>query len=335
MGERRCWLILLLAGLLVGASPTLAAQAIKIGVVRTTGGGPFYIAQDKGYFAAAGLDVSFVDFDAAQIVTQATVTGDVDVGATAVSAAFYNLAAKGEIKFIGGLGREVPGFNGTAFLATNRAWDAGLTSLKGLAHHAVAVPQVGGPLHYDVALLAEKYRLDVKTIRILPLQTIPNVVSAVIGGQPDAGLMPSTFTIQLVERHQAHLLGWVGNETPWQLSAIFVATKTADQRSAMIEALLRAYRRGAHDYIAAFASADGKRQDGPTAPAMLAVIAKHLDQPVALVAQAIGYDDPDARLDIPDVRHQVAWFKAQGMLPADADADAMIDRRYVLPLNAD
>jgi NitT/TauT family transport system substrate-binding protein len=335
MHERRYSVMFILAALLVGAAPAHAAETIKIGVVGTTGAGPFYLAQDKGYFAAAGLEVTFVNFDAAQIVTQATVTGDVDIGAAAVSAAFYNLAAKGEIKFVGGLGREVPGFNGTAFLASNRAWDAGLTSLKDLAHHSIAVPQVGGPLHYDVALLAEKYGLDIKTIRILPLQTIPNVVSAVIGGQPDAGLMPSTFTIQLVERHQAHLLGWVGNETPWQLSAIFVATRTADRRGPMIKALLQAYRRGAHDYRTAFAGADGKRQDGPTAPSALAVIAKYLDQPVPRVAQAIGDDDPDARLDIPDIRHQVAWFKSQGMLPADADTDAMIDRRYVLPLDGD
>ena len=326
--------VALLAGLLLGGAPSGAgaAEAIKIGIVKTTASGPLFIAEEKGYFAAEGLSAQIVEFDAAQIATQATMAGDVDIGATAVSAAFYNLAAKGGLKLIGGVSREVPGFHGTAFLASNRAWDAGLTSVKGLEHKTIAVPQMGGPLHYDVALVSEKYGMDIKTMRLLPLQTVPNVATAVIGGQPDVGLVPNNLTLQILDRGQAHLLAWVGDETPWQFSAIFVATKTANERGPMVEAFLRAYRKGAHDYNDAFTGPDGKRQDGPTAPATLALLAKYLDQPAAQLAQGIAYDDPDAKLDVKDVLHQVAWFKEQGMVPADANGADMIDKRYALPL---
>lgn len=313
-------------------STSRAAEAIKIGMVKVTTDGPIYLAQEKGYFAAEGLSVEFADFDAAQIVTQATQAGDVDIGATAVSAALYNLAAKGGLTLIGGLGREVPGFHGTGFLATNRAWDAGLHSFKDLEHKTIAVPQIGGPLHYDVALVSEKYGLDIKTMHIMPLQTLPNVASAIIGGQPDVGLTTSTSILQIVTAGQAHLLGWVGDETPWQVSAIFVATKTANERRPMLEAFLRAEKKGAQDYYAAFTGPDGKRKDGPSAAATIAILAKELVQPAAQVAQAIGFADPEARLDVKDVLHQVEWFKAQGMLPADANGAAMIDRRYVVPL---
>ena len=71
---------------------------------------------------------------------------------------------------------------------------------------------------------------------------------------------------------------------------------------------------------------------GPTAPAVLAILSKHLNQPAAQLAQGISYDDPDARLDIQDVLRQVDWFKAHGMLPATADGAAMIDKRYATPL---
>ena len=325
----------LLVGTLLGGiamSGAEAAEAIKIGIVKTTASGGLFVAQEKGYFAAENLAVEIVGFDAAQIATQATMAGDVDIGATALSAAFYNLAAKGGLKLIGGLAREVPGFHGTAFLATNRAWDAGLTALKGLEHHSIAVPQIGGPLHYEVALIAEKYGLDIRTMRLLPLQTVPNVATAIIGGQPDAGLVPSTQAVQMTDRGQAHLLGWVGDETPWQISAIFVATKNAATRRPMIEAFLRGYRKGARDYYDAVAGPGGKRQDGPTAPAILSIVAKNLDQTPAQVSLAAGYVDPDAKLDVKDVLHQVAWFKAQGMIPADANGPDMIDKRYVAPL---
>jgi NitT/TauT family transport system substrate-binding protein len=312
--------------------PSRAAEAIKIGMVKVTTDGPIYIAQDKGYFAAEGLSVDFAPFDAAQIVTQATQAGDVDIGATAVSAALYNLAAKGGLTLIGGLGREVPGFHGTGFLATNRAWDAGLHSFGDLEHKTIAVPQIGGPLHYDVALIAEKYGLDIETMRIMPLQTLPNVASAIIGGQPDVGLTTSTSILKIVAARQARLLGWVGDETPWQVSAIFVATKTANERRPMLDAFLRAYKRGAHDYYAAFTGSDGKRKDGLSAGATIAILAKYLEQPAPQVAQAIGFVDPEARLDVKDVLHQVEWFKAQRMVPAEANGAAMIDQRYVVPL---
>ena len=52
-------------------------------------------------------------------------------------------------------------------------------------------------------------------------------------------------------------------------------------------------------------------------------MAKHLNQSAEQLDQAISYDDPDAKLDIKDVMHQLAWFKEQGMLPADADGEKM------------
>lgn len=34
-----------------------------------------------------------------------------------------------------------------------------------------------------------------------------------------------------------------------------------------------------------------------------------------------------------DISRQIAWYKAHGMLKADVDGSAIIDRRYVVPLN--
>ncbi len=101
----------------------------------------------------------------------------------------------------------------------------------------------------------------------------------------------------------------------------------------MVEAFLRAYKKASRDYFEAFTASDGTRHDGPTAPAVLAIMAKHLNQPAEQLDAGISYDDPDAKLDVKDVKHQVEWFKAQGMLPADTNAMDFIDKRYVVPLN--
>ena len=68
--------LLLFIVLLPGAAA--AAEHIKIGGQKTTS--PLYIAVEKGYFAAEGLDPELVYFEAGQPVAVATVLGDIDFG---------------------------------------------------------------------------------------------------------------------------------------------------------------------------------------------------------------------------------------------------------------
>ena len=325
--------------LLVGCSVAAFAvsaraedYSIKVGTGPVTASGPLYIAQDRGYFAAEHITAEMVSMDAAQSVAQGVVSGALDVGATAATAAAYNLAAKGGLKIIGGQGREVPSFHGAAIIASNEGWDKGVKSLKDLGGRTIGIVQVGGPIHYEVELANEKYHIDPKSQRLVPLQGLSNEASAVAGNQVDAAVEVSTFVLKLTTAKKAHLLAWVGDETPWQNTLIMVSTKGANERKPMIDAFMRAYRKGAHDYYNAFTTADGKRKDGPTAPAILAIMSKHLHQSTEQLDQAISFDDPDAKLDVKDVMKQIAWFKAQNMLPADADGEKMLDMRYVVPL---
>lgn len=73
---------------------------------------------------------------------------------------------------------------------------------------------------------------------------------------------------------------------------------------------------------------------GPTAPEVLAIIAKYTQQPVEQIARALPYVDAEARLDVKDVLRQIAWYKAEGMIKGEVDGDRIIDKRYVVPLPA-
>ena len=61
---------LALAGLLamaaIGAARADELLKAKVGVLRLSSSAPVFIAQDKGYFKDAGLDVELKFFDAAQ-----------------------------------------------------------------------------------------------------------------------------------------------------------------------------------------------------------------------------------------------------------------------------
>ncbi len=59
---------LLFTGLLAMASPQAHADELlkaKVGVLRLSSSAPVFIAQDKGYFRDAGLDIDLKFFDAA------------------------------------------------------------------------------------------------------------------------------------------------------------------------------------------------------------------------------------------------------------------------------
>jgi NitT/TauT family transport system substrate-binding protein len=326
-----------IAGLVLGAftalgavaSPAHAADKINVSAIKAATFGGLFIAQERGYFAAENFDVNFVYFDASPPIAVATVSGNLDFGIAATSAGFFNLADK--LKIIGGFAREAPGFQGMTFVASQKGWDSGVHSLKDLAGHTISIGTVGSSPHYSLSLIEQKYGIDPSSIHIMPLQAATNQASAVAGGSVDAAVTMSTILMPDVQRGHTKLLGFVGDETPWQLSSIFTTTKNAEN-VALIERFLRAYKKGAHDYAGAFVDADGKRKDGPTAPAVLEIIAKYVGQTPDQIRPAIAYVDPDARVDVKDLQHQVDWYVSQGMLKTRINIDTVLDERYVAPL---
>jgi len=311
--------------------PAFAAEPIAIGVLRLVSSGPVFIAAEKGYFAAEGLAPVLKFFDAAQPVALAVVSSDIDIGVTGLTAGFFNLAGKGALKIIAAQSREEPGYHLIAYLAGNHAYEGGLHGLADLPGHSVGLTQIGSTFHYSLGLLADKLGFDLARLRLVPLQSLANMASALTGGQVDAALMPATAALPMVERGEAKLLGWVGDETPWQLGAIFTAPRTIAERRALVERFLRAYQKGARDFYDAFLTKgpDGKPVEGDDAAAYLAIFAKYTGQPIDQLRLGIPYIDPEGRLLVRDVYHQIAWYQAQGLVDKSVEAGAVLDLSFV------
>ncbi len=316
----------------IGLAVPVVAETIKVGTIKVAGAGPLYLGQERGYFTAEGLTVDLVYFEAAQPIAVATVSGDVDFGVTPPTAAFYALAGQGVLRIISSYITDAPTFQANGAVASNAAYAAGFHGFKDMGGHRVSTTQMGAAPHYAWGLMAEHFGVDFKTVQVVALQSNPNQVSAVIGGQVDAAMMPSTYFTPALEAGKVKLLGFVGDIVPWQLGATFTSTKTANERSDTVTRFLRAYIKGIHDYHDAFTGPDEKRMDMPTAPAVLAIIAKYVGQTPEQLRLAVPYIDREGRLDFKDIRHQIAWYKTQNMLKDAVDADKIIDKRYAVPL---
>jgi NitT/TauT family transport system substrate-binding protein len=327
---------LALAGLLaiaaVGVARADELLKAKIGVLRLSSSAPVFIAQDKGYFKDAGLDLELKFFDAAQPIAVATASGDVDFGITAFTAGLYNLAGKGVLKVIGGMSREKAGFPLIGYFASNNAYAAGLKTPKDLAGKRIAVTQVGSSFHYSLGLLADKYGFKLSDVKVLPLQSLSNAAAALKGETVDAALLPVSTARKLMDDNGAKLLGWVGDETPWQLGAVFASPKTLANK-ALVTKLLGALERADreyHDVILASVKDGNASIDEKTKP-LLEIIAKYTNLPVDQVVGNCAYIDPDGKLDVKNVANQISWLQGQGFVDKGFDADAIIARDYVKP----
>src|SRR5665213_3805780 len=181
--RRGCALLFASLTLMAAIDIARADELLKarVGVLRLSSSAPVFIAQDKGYFRDAGLDVDLKFFDAAQPIAVAPASDDIDFGITAFTAGLYNLAGKGTLKVIGGMSRERAGFPLIGYFASNNAYAAGLKTPKDLAGKRIAVTQVGSSFHYSLGLLADKYGLKLSDMKVLPMQSLSNAAAALKG----------------------------------------------------------------------------------------------------------------------------------------------------------
>lgn len=320
---------------LLMARPSRAAETVRLGLLHTLSPAPFYLAQEGGFWTAQGLNVEFRFFEAAQPIAAAAVAGDIDVGVTALTGGFFSLAGKGELQVIGGALHEQKGYELTAFLASRKAYEAGLTDISKMPGHSFGLTQFGSSFHYMMGRLAQARGFDLKSVTLRALQSIGNMMAAVRTAQVDSTMAIASMARPLIESGEAKLLGWVGDEVPYQITALFTTRKMIASRADAVRRFCAGYKQGVAQYREAFLTmgADHKpRYGAATAPAV-ATIAKYVfpGDPAAdtKIKEGVGWYDEGAALDVADVREQLAWFSAQGMVKGQIDPAEIIDTSFL------
>jgi NitT/TauT family transport system substrate-binding protein len=318
-----------------GAAVTPRAEPLRLGLLQTLSPAPFYIAQERGYFRDAGIDLVFVFFQAAQPIAAAAVAGDIDVGVTALTGGFFNLAATGLLKVIGGALHEQRGYDGSAILVSNQAFEAGLTAPDKLAGRSFAITQYGSSFHYMLGRIAEAKGFDLKSVTLRPVQQVANMVAAVQSGQVDATIAIASMAKPLAANGQAHIIGWVGDIVPYQITALFATKPEIVKDADRLRRFAGAYQRGVADYRDSFLRLDaqGRPIIDAKADAVIPLITKYvfIGDPAARekILDGVGYYDAGGALDVADVEAQYNWFVAQGLVKAGIDPASLIDTRFL------
>ncbi|MDP2728240.1 MAG: ABC transporter substrate-binding protein, partial [Dehalococcoidia bacterium] len=91
--------------------PTPAPARVKVGIIGSGSDAPLFIADDKGFFKAQGIEVEYVNFKSATEMVAPVGTGELDVGSLVISPGLLNAKDRGvDIRLVASKSRSRPGF---------------------------------------------------------------------------------------------------------------------------------------------------------------------------------------------------------------------------------
>ncbi|MGG7643557.1 ABC transporter substrate-binding protein [Rhodovulum sp. YNF3179] len=312
-------------------APALAQRGkVVVGALPFTSHSGSFVALQRGYFEEAGLDVELKFFQAAQPMAVAIASGDVDFGVTAISGGLISLADKGAVKVIGGALSEEPGIDGQKILASNAAFEAGLTSPAALGEARYGMTTAGSSFHYMGSKIAAAEGV---APTFVPLQKVGAIIGALKSGQIDAWSIVPHIAKPLAGAGAVKMIGNVSDYLPdYQVTTVFTSTGNASSERELTSAFLGGFSRGVADYNAAMVD----RSAGEEAmDEMVRLIHTYVytDRPLEKAAPSIVNGsmrlNADAALNLASVRDQLDWFQSENLVDADITLETLVDSSYV------
>jgi NitT/TauT family transport system substrate-binding protein len=323
---KKIYLMVVAAGWLVGFSswPAQALTTVKVGMLKVSSSAPLFVGMDKGFFQAEGIKVEPVWFKSAQPIAVALASGDIDIGATGLTAGLYNAAAQGtRLAVVADKGREWPGYKLTALVVASNQAKAGVKDIAQLKGKRIGITQMGSTFHYMLGNLLEKRGLSLKDVKAVPLNSLNTMRDAVVSHQIEAAFLVQPHVTPVEKAGLAEVLLWVGDHLPYQLGGIFYGEKLIKNRSLAVS-FLKGYIRSCRYY-----HENGLiKKAGAAAPELLTLIARYTEEKPEDVAAGLPYIDPQGELFSDDIQKQIDWYTAQGLVTGRVSSSEIMDLSF-------
>jgi NitT/TauT family transport system substrate-binding protein len=318
-------------GLVLGASllgsalanspllPSAAAQTplkIKMAVLPIFISAPIFIAEEKGYFAEAGIEFERVTLWQASEILAAFAAGEVVASAGGFGPAQMNAVAQGALdaKLIAPLHSERPPV-ATPLVVRRPLYDDGtVTSVAQLKGRRVAINSRGSAVEYWMYAALATGGLTPADVDLV-VMSFQDAAVALANGSVDGALIGEPDVTR------AELAGTVVRLTEdfvddIQVTAVYFDSSFLSQNRAAVERWLAAYLRGARDL-----AGEGYRD-----PVNIAILEKATRVEASIIAVArVPFHDPDGIVQIEDFQRLQDFFVAQGVVRTPIDIPSVVD----------
>ncbi len=298
---------------------------VSLGMLRLTSSAPLFIAMDKGFFAAEGIEIEPQWFDAAHPIAVSTASSKVDVGATGITASLYNMAANGQkLGIVADKGREQKGYSSSALLVTTDNYNSGVKSLKDIKGKRIGITQKGSTFHYMLGRMLEEQGMSLSDVEIVPLNKISAVMAALESKQIDGCILNEPNITKVQKAGYGKLVVQVGDVIPYQTSAIFYSPDFMGKKDAAVR-FMRAYNKACNYYYeAAVEKKDAKKLDE-----VVNIVAKYVKAPAEDIKAGLPYIDKDGKLLVSDIETQINWYSANKMISGKLQAKDVADTSFL------
>jgi NitT/TauT family transport system substrate-binding protein len=280
---------------------------IKIGYIPIVQHAPLMVAQEKGYFAAQGLEVELIFFRSLPEMVALLATGDLDLGLGDHSANLLNaISSELPIKVVGGVLEYPEGWEDT-YAVRKDLFDSGeVTELSDLSGRKIAIQAVGGFGEFTLAQLLAQAGISINDVELVVLG--PTDMSlAMANGAVDAATLWGPLAKQSFADGVSAPLAYEF-ETATHITS-FVAGKRlldSDNQEVTIRILTAVYTAIQQDLAGA---------DYPKDEEISRILQKYTDLPLAMINNT--RPDPfiyDGKVDAESINRIQSYFFDRGYL---------------------
>jgi NitT/TauT family transport system substrate-binding protein len=303
-----------------GAESTIVRVGMSLSTYNNL---PIYLAIDKGYFRAAGLDVQVQPFSGSSTAQIPRLThGDVDIMTLASGPAFFNQAAEGfNLRLVAGLEGPQAGWNDTTWLVVRQdLWDTAAVrrpeDLRGKHVDGVAP---GSPIDYLALATIARGGLTENDVQFTEkFRDAPSWIAAFRNKAVDVQGVPEPIATELQEQKLGHK--WISLSTvaPWFNDGFVAASATfARDHHVALVGFLRAYLRAVREI---------ERAHGTWTPELVTSVAKWTQLPPSLIRQVPGPAHAgNGHIDISSLAKQENFWIKRGLVPAFVPPGDIVD----------
>jgi NitT/TauT family transport system substrate-binding protein len=287
---------------------------------------PTYIAIERGYFTAGGLDIQLEQFRSATDEIAPLGTGQLLIGAGGVSVGLLSAIARGiPLKIVADQAHDPPEFRGTGWLVRKDLLDSGAVKtpadLRGL-NIGIAAPGTTQDPELDVLLRQGGLTLDDVTMKQVGYA---DQVTAFANKSLDATYNFEPNVTTMIERDVADMWITSGQLIPNHMPTVNIySPMLVEKYPDAARKWMIAYLRGVRDAVRAYA-APSLSDD------IVAVIMKYsaLQDPQLIRKIKLAPINPDGYVYEASLRTDIEHFVRSGQLPQAPNLAEIVDSSFV------
>ena len=313
------FLLVLVAGVVASAR----AEPITIAIVPSVPAASTLIAEEKGYFRDAGLDVTIERIDSIGKAVAFLAANHVQVAQGGINAGIFNAIGQGLPVILALDGGSTPLYHR---IVVRHGLEDKIRTPADLKGRTVGLSAPGSTTLYELAATLASAGLTLKDVEVKHL-AFSQMASALTNGALDAAIAVAPFTELIVERNIA--TPWIDPEDgyvttlPMTNVAYIVNTDWATQNPDVARRLLLALARGSRDYCQAY-------HHGPNRGEMLDVLMKNRIATDRGLLDRMDWQarTPNGEFNLASLTDLQAFFRREGVIDKTAPGERLVDPRY-------